>query len=117
MYSKVTNGTPGPPQELPHAYANVSNFHGLDNATLATFGFFPVVPQPVPGYDAAANTLEYDLSFDPAANTVTQSWRVVPIPVEPPSGNVTLTGRFTLKSGEVLTIEHGLIKAIASGQP
>jgi len=44
-YCQIVNGAPRGPSYLPSEFKNVSNFHALDDATLATYSWYPCIQQ------------------------------------------------------------------------
>ena len=80
QYCKVQNNTPQPPQSLPAAFANVSNFPGLSAAELAGYGFYPFVPSVQPNCNPATQKLVRDLQF--TGTVVNEIWTVVTLTPE-----------------------------------
>lgn len=76
QYCQVSpNGQISGPQWLPESRITVSNFNALDDASLATYGFYPYTQSPAPSYDPATQRIEQSFLFD--GTNVSDVWTVV----------------------------------------
>lgn len=69
QYCLVTNSQPGPPQDLPQNWGNVSNFNLLPPQELAARGRYPFVPATPPAYTEATQKLVETLAFTGTPST------------------------------------------------
>lgn len=75
QYCYVQNNIPGPPQELPQNWGNVSNFNLLPPAALAARGWYPFNPATPPTFTESTQKLVESRIFTGSA--VNQTWQVV----------------------------------------
>lgn len=64
---------------LPTNWMNVSNLPMLDNETLASFHWYPVIDDTQPSFDSVTQICDQVLTVVGA--TVRRSWNVIPMPV------------------------------------
>ena len=74
-YCYVQNNIPGPPQELPQNWGNVSNFNLLPPAALAAKSWYPFNPATPPTFNESTQKRVETLTFTGTA--VNQTWQVV----------------------------------------
>ena len=74
------NGQISGPQWLPQSFTTVSNFNALDDASLATYGYYPYTPSPIPSYNPATQRIEQSFAFD--GTSVSDTWTVVDLTAE-----------------------------------
>ena len=75
QYCYVQNNIPGPPQDLPVNWGNVSNFYLLPASEVAKYGFYPFNPTTPPTFTESAQKLVESRIFTGSA--VNQTWQVV----------------------------------------
>jgi hypothetical protein len=80
QYCQVSNGQISGPQWLPQSFTTVSNFNALDDASLATYGYYPYIPSPIPAYNPATQKLEQHFAVN--GFTVTDIYIVVDLTAE-----------------------------------
>jgi hypothetical protein len=81
QYCQVSpNGQISGPQWLPQSFTTVSNFNALDDASLATYGYYPYLPSPIPAYNPATQRLDQHYSVN--GFTVTDIYIVVDLTAE-----------------------------------
>jgi hypothetical protein len=81
QYCQVSpNGQISGPQWLPQSFTTVSNFNALDDASLATYGYYPYTPSPIPSYNPATQRLSQ--SFAVNGFTVTDIYIVIDLTAE-----------------------------------
>jgi hypothetical protein len=81
QYCQVSpNGQISGPQWLPQSFTTVSNFNALDDASLATYGYYPYTPSPIPSFNPATQRL--DQHFAVNGFTVTDIYIVVDLTAE-----------------------------------
>lgn len=75
QYCQVSpNGQISGPQWLPQSFTTVSNFNALDDASLATYGYYPYTPSPIPAYNPATQGTDQSFTFD--GTSVSDTWIV-----------------------------------------
>jgi len=79
-YSQLVDNQPTPPQALPVAFANISNFHTLPDDVLATYGWYPYTHVLPPSYDTLTEQLVLGYLFD--GTGVAADWQVVSLSPE-----------------------------------
>ena len=75
QYCYVQNNIPGPPQDLPVNWGNVSNFNLLPPSELAARGWYPFNPATTPTFNESTQKLVESRIFTGTA--VNQTWQVV----------------------------------------
>ena len=81
QYCQVSpNGQISGPQWLPQSFTTVSNFNALDDASLATYGYYPYTPSPIPSFNPATQRLSQSFAFD--GTFVSDTWTVVDLTAE-----------------------------------
>lgn len=81
QYCQVNpNGQISGPQWLPQSFATVSNFNALDDASLATYGYYPYTSSPIPSYNPATQRIEQSFAFD--GTSVSDTWTIVDLTAE-----------------------------------
>lgn len=76
QYCQVSpNGQISGPQWLPQSFTTVSNFNALDDASLATYGYYPFTPSVKPTINPATTRLLQTLKL--VGSKVTETWAVV----------------------------------------
>jgi len=81
QYCQVSpNGQISGPQWLPQSFTTVSNFNALDDASLATYGYYPYIASPMPAYNPATQRLEQHFAVN--GFTVTDIYIVVDLTPE-----------------------------------
>ena len=75
QYCYVQNNIPGPPQELPRNWGNISNFYLLPASEVAKYGFYPFNPATPPAFTESTQKRVETLTFTGTA--VNQTWQVV----------------------------------------
>jgi len=81
QYCQVNpNGQISGPQWLPQSFTTVSNFNALDDASLATYGYYPYTPSPIPSFNPATQRLSQ--SFAVNGYNVTDIYIVVDLTAE-----------------------------------
>lgn len=75
QYCYVQNNIPGPPQELPQNWGNVSNFNLLPPAALAAKSWYPFNPATPPAFNESTQKRVETLTF--TGTVVNQTWQVV----------------------------------------
>jgi hypothetical protein len=81
QYCQVSpNGQISGPQWLPQSFTTVSNFNALDDASLATYGYYPYTPSPIPSFNPATQRLSQ--SFAVSGYNVTDIYIVVDLTAE-----------------------------------
>jgi hypothetical protein len=80
QYCQVSPSGISSPQWLPQSFTTVSNFNALDDASLATYGYYPYIPSPIPAYNPATQRIEQTFTFDGAS--VSDTWTVVDLTAE-----------------------------------
>jgi hypothetical protein len=81
QYCQVSpNGQISGPQWLPQSFTTVSNFNALDDASLATYGYYPYTPSPIPSFNPATQRLSQ--SFAVNGYNVTDIYIVVDLTAE-----------------------------------
>jgi hypothetical protein len=81
QYCQVSpNGQISGPQWLPQSFTTVSNFNALDDASLATYGYYPYTPSPIPSFNPATQRLEQHFAVN--GFTVTDIYIVADLTAE-----------------------------------
>jgi hypothetical protein len=80
QYCQVSPNGISSPQWLPQSFTTVSNFNALDDASLATYGYYPYLPSPIPAYNPATQRLDQHYSVN--GFTVTDIYIVVDLTAE-----------------------------------
>jgi len=81
QYCQVNpNGQISGPQWLPQSFTTVSNFNALDDASLATYGYYPYTPSPIPSFNPATQRLSQSFAFD--GTFVSDTWTVINLTAE-----------------------------------
>jgi len=81
QYCQVSpNGQILGPQWLPQSFTTVSNFNALDDASLATYGYYPYTPSPIPSFNPATQRLSQSFAFD--GTFASDTWTVVDLTAE-----------------------------------
>jgi hypothetical protein len=80
QYCQVSNGQISGPQWLPQSFTTVSNFNALDDASLATYGYYPYTSSPIPSYNPATQRLSQSFAFD--GTFVSDTWSVIDLTAE-----------------------------------
>ena len=80
QYCQVQNGQISGPQWLPQSLTTISNFNTLDDATLASHGYYPYVQSPVPSHNTSTQRIEQSFLFN--GTCVSDAWTVVDLSAE-----------------------------------
>jgi hypothetical protein len=81
QYCQVNpNGQISGPQWLPQSFTTVSNFNALDDASLATYGYYPYTSSPIPSFNPATQRLSQSFAFD--GTSVSDTWAVINLTAE-----------------------------------
>jgi hypothetical protein len=81
QYCQVSpNGQISGPQWLPQSFTTVSNFNALDDASLATYGYYPYTSSPIPSFNPATQRLSQSFAFD--GTFVSDTWTVINLTAE-----------------------------------
>lgn len=75
QYCYVQNNIPGPPQDLPVNWGNISNFYLLPASEVAKYGFYPFNPATPPTFNESTQKRVETLTF--TGTEVNQTWQVV----------------------------------------
>jgi hypothetical protein len=79
-YSQIVDGLPTPPQPLPTAFADVSNFHTLPDEILLEYGWYPYIPTSPPTYNIMTERRVQNYSL--SGSVVVTGWQVIPFTAE-----------------------------------
>jgi hypothetical protein len=80
QYCQVSPNGISSPQWLPQSFTTVSNFNALDDASLATYGYYPYTSSPIPSFNPATQRLSQSFAFD--GTSVSDTWTVINLTAE-----------------------------------
>jgi len=80
QYCQVSPNGISSPQWLPQSFTTVSNFNALDDASLATYGYYPYTSSPIPSFNPATQRLSQSFAFD--GTFVSDTWTVINLTAE-----------------------------------